>query len=552
MEASTGSDSEVEWQLEAQDFRPVQRWIERTNADAAGDVQITSNGTINQVDTYVDTEDRRLDRAGYSVRLRRARGKRPEATLKSLDPIGDDALRVRLELAEELDEDDPSAIARAPGPVGERVRALIGARKLVPLFDVQTRRRIFPLVAAGTPSGDLLLDETAIRDPSGAVLSRLRRVEVEVPESSVEAIAPIVRSLQAACGLQPAVLSKYQAALVASGEQRAEAEQFGETAIAPTDPIGRVALAILRRHFAVMRTKEPGTRIGDDIEELHDMRVATRRLRAAIVFFGDALPAEAQRLVPELSWIGRTIGNVRDLDVQLEQLDEWAKGLPDDERNALDPLRALLLHERDSARGEMLVALDSRRYETLVRRFAAMLRRRTGSRTRPARAAAPELVERRHRRLQKAMRRVRRTPEAGELHRLRIVGKRFRYALEFVADVYPGATRALVKRTVALQDLLGSHQDAHVAIARLHRLAAEHGRELGSETVFAMGGVAERYRRTMAATAREVDRAGARLTGKEWKRFERLLEAQAPAPAPTPASPASGDAPPEPEVDPAQ
>jgi CYTH domain-containing protein len=96
VEASTGSESEVEWQLEAQDFRPVQRWIERTNADAGRDVRITSNGTINQVDTYVDTEDRRLDRAGYSVRLRRARGQRPEATLKSLDPIGDDALRIRL------------------------------------------------------------------------------------------------------------------------------------------------------------------------------------------------------------------------------------------------------------------------------------------------------------------------------------------------------------------------------------------------------------------------------------------------------------------------
>jgi CHAD domain-containing protein len=548
VEAPTGSESEVEWQLEAQDFRPVQRWIERTNADAGREVRITSNGTINQVDTYVDTEDRRLDRAGYSVRLRRARGQRPEATLKSLDPIGDDALRIRLELAEELDEDEPSAIARAPGPVGERVRALIGSRKLVPLFDVQTRRRVFPLVAEGTPSGDLLLDETAVRTPAGEVLSRLRRVEVEVPESSVDAVAPLVRDLQAACGLHPAVLSKYQAALVASGEQRAGAEEFGETAIAPTDAIGHVALATLRRHFAVMRAKEPGTRIGDDIEELHDMRVATRRLRAAIAFFGAALPAEAERLVPELAWIGRTIGGVRDLDVQLEQLDEWRHELADDERNALDPLRALLVHERAGARADMLIALDSRRYETFVRRFGSMLRSRSGARTRPAREAALELVEDRHRRLQKALRRVRRNPEPANLHDLRIKAKRFRYALEFLSDVYPSATGRLVKRTVALQDLLGAHQDGHVAIERLHRLAAEHGLELGAETVFAMGGVAERYRRTMADTASQVEGVSAPLVGKPWRRFQRTLEAHAPPPPPE--SPASGDDPPEREVEP--
>ncbi len=552
MDAAADAGSEVEWQLEAQDFRPVQRWIERTNADDANGVEISSNGTINQVDTYVDTEDRRLDRAGFSVRLRRARGQRPEATLKSLDPIGGDALRVRLEVAEELDDDEPSAIARAPGPVGERVRALVGQRKLVPLFDVQTRRRVYPLVAAGTPSGELLLDETAIRDPAGEVLGRLRRVEVEVPASSVDAVAPLVRNLQTACGLPPAVLSKYQAALVASGEQRAEAEGFGETAIASTDPIGYVALAILRRHFTAMQAKEPGTRLGDDIEELHDMRVATRRLRAGIALFRDALPAGAARLVPELAWIGRTIGAVRDLDVQLQQLDEWTNELAGDERNALDPLRTLLVHERNDARAAMLDALDSRRYETFVRRFGSMLRSRTGARTRPARAAAPELIEHRHRQLRKGLRRVKRKPEPKELHDLRIKAKRFRYALEFLSDVYPGATGRLVKRTASLQDLLGAHQDGHVAIERLHRLASEHGAELGPETVFAMGGVAERYRAAMADTASQVEGMSAPLVGKPWKRFQRTLAAHAPPPTPglpTARSSASGDDPAAPDVE---
>src|SRR5690242_19889435 len=103
MDAGPAVGSEIEWQLDAQDLSVVQRWIERTaGADAASGVSITPAKTINHVDTYLDTEDRRLDRAGYSVRLRKERGRPIEATLKSLDGARPDALRIRRELAEEV------------------------------------------------------------------------------------------------------------------------------------------------------------------------------------------------------------------------------------------------------------------------------------------------------------------------------------------------------------------------------------------------------------------------------------------------------------------
>src|SRR5215210_172665 len=339
MAAEAASDRELEWQLEAQDLRLVLRWLEVVAEGAAG-VTIEPGRTVTHVDTYVDTADRRLDRAGFSVRLRRSRGEAPEATLKSLDGARPDALRIRLELAERVGLDDPSAVALAPGPVGGRVRSLVGSRKLVPLFDLQTRRRSFALAANGVPSGELLLDETAIRAHEGAILSRLHRVEVEVPERATEVVAPFVESLQSACGLQPAALSKYEAGLAASGQRRADAASFGPTSVDPADTIGQVALATLRRQFAVLLAKEAGTRIGDDVEELHEMRVANRRLRAAVAFFGDALPADAERLRPELAWIGQTIGAVRDLDVQLLQLDEWTAGLREPDREPLVGLRA--------------------------------------------------------------------------------------------------------------------------------------------------------------------------------------------------------------------
>src|SRR5436190_16829521 len=121
--AGTSGAAEIEWQLDAQDLRVVAGWIENAAARDGAPLTITFGRTINHVDTYLDTEDRRLDRAGYSVRLRRASRRSPEATLKPLDGDRADALWIRRELNERVDVGDPTAVARAPGPVGERVRA---------------------------------------------------------------------------------------------------------------------------------------------------------------------------------------------------------------------------------------------------------------------------------------------------------------------------------------------------------------------------------------------------------------------------------------------
>jgi len=289
-------------------------------------------------------------------------------------------------------------------------------------------------------------------------------------------------------------------------------------------------LAVLRRQLSALLAKEAGTRLGDDVEELHDMRVASRRLRAAIALFGDVLPAEAERLRPDLAWVGQTIGAVRDLDVQLQQLDRWTNVLTPSDQEALRRLRSLLEGQRARARGEMLESLDSPRYARLVRRLGTMLRSRSGARTAPARAVAPDLVEARHRALRKAKRQIGPDSDAAAFHRLRIATKRYRYALEFLSDVYPGETKRLIRRSVTLQDVLGAHQDAHVAITRLRDLAGNRGAELGPEAVFAMGEIAGRYSTSMDEMRINVPRIYARLGGKAWKRFHRRIEAQRPGP----------------------
>ena len=135
----------------------------------------------------------------------------------------------------------------------------------------------------------------------------------------------------------------------------------------------------------------------------------------------------------------------------------------------------------------MLDALDSRRYELFVSRFSRLLRsargRRSGPTSLPAPAVAPNLIEARFRALRKAADQIERDSPAADYHRVRIRGKRFRYALEFTADLYPGQTRPLTERVVALQDILGFTRTPRSRSSGFRRLTHEHGAELPPEAI---------------------------------------------------------------------
>ena len=533
---------ETEWRFDAVDLRPVMRWLSELPGELEGSgVRVEPSGSTSQVDVYVDTSDSRLRRAGYSVRVRRAsraRSMGAEATLKELESntIREVPVRSRREVSERLEDADHSLLAQSEGPVGLRISAVAGHKKLRPLFEVRTRRRRFSVQVDGFPPAEIALDETAIRPAAGGAATRLHRVEIEAPDATVSALEPFVQQFQTACRLQPAQLTTYETGALTVGLELVP-EEYGSTEIEADAPIGRVALAVLRRQFTALLACEPGTRLGDDPEELHDMRVASRRLRAALSLFADVLPPSAAKLHDDLRWVGHTLGAVRDLDVQLEQLDEWLVELPEIDREPLASLRSLLEAKRSEARATMLSAFDSHRYELFVSRFGRLLRsargRRTGPTSMPALAVAPDLIEARFRALRKVGDRIEPDSPAADYHRARILGKRFRYALEFLAELYQGRSRPLTRRVVALQDILGLNQDAEVAIERLRELAKEHGDELPPETIFAMGEIAERHRRNALVLRAAFPKAYGRATGKSWRTFAKAIEAERPEQAPS-------------------
>jgi triphosphatase len=543
------TDIEVEWQLDALDLRPVERWLAlRTGPTAVAEsipgLEIVPGAPKRLVDVYVDTEDWRMGRAGYVLRVRRRAG-RLETTLKDLS-TATKGLRRRLEVTQPLPASGLSGLDRA-GEVGWRVEALAGARALNQVLEVRTRRRPFDLAIHGERVGELALDDTVIAIGHERRRLRLTRVEVEVQPAWVDAMQPFVERLRRECGLQPATLSKFEAGLMAAGIGIPGPPDLGPVGVSPDSTLGELAYRVLRKEASAMLARVPGTRLGEDIESLHQMRVATRRMRAGMDMFASVLPVRAGRLRAELGWLAALLGEVRDLDIQLGRFDDWTEEMPGDHREALDELADLLAGHRVQARRALLEALDSRRYERLVSGLVAMLVQGPSSRSTAGRAPAvttmPELIEERHRAARKAARRAKRTGAATDYHRLRIRCKRLRYALEFASGLYDGELKGFVRQMTRLQDALGSMQDAAVASSRLQVIAlTEEGSSLSRAAIFAMGGVARQYRSEAEHLLGDMPELVQLLQGKEWKRARSLMELRQKAAAPLAHPPAAASA----------
>src|SRR5215471_17152244 len=113
-----------------------------------------------------------------------------------------------------------------------------------------------------------------------------------------------------------------------------------------------MALTELRRLLGAWRRHEPGARLGEDPEELHQLRVTARRVDAVLGLFKRQLPAALVRARKPTKAVLRSLGAARDLDVQLSELGHYCADLPQEEqRAAAEPLRALLERERARARG---------------------------------------------------------------------------------------------------------------------------------------------------------------------------------------------------------
>jgi CHAD domain-containing protein len=414
------------------------------------------------VSTYHDTADLQLARNGITFRHRIEDG----AGLWQLKlPHG--AARNELELA--------GPPARPPQEMTSLLVAHLRGRELVPVARLRTRRE-------GVRANGAEVVEDSVSVLEGVrVTRRFREVEVELLEGDERTLRRLEKQLREAGAGAADPTPKLYRALDLAGPS--------EPFVVYDDALPREALAILLREQARrMLAHDPGTRLGSDPEDLHQLRVATRRSRA---FLRAARPlvdrAWAEGLRAELAWLAGALGPARDLDVLLEHLRVAVAALEED-ADVARPVLDDVERERGDARAAVVEALSSERYFALLDRLEDI-----DDTTIPPGAGNVSLGS-----LWAAeMRRARRDAHAlgpestdDELHAFRIRVKRVRYAAELAAHELGKRGARVVSAAKTVQDVLGEHQDGVVAEARIR---AAVGANPGAG--FAAGRLVERERR---------------------------------------------------------
>jgi CHAD domain-containing protein len=310
--------------------------------------------------------------------------------------------------------------------------------------------------------------------------------------------------------------------------EEVEAWEPGNGGLAPPDEIARLIQSVaagkklvpappvsddpgakrLREMIEAQRREllahDPGVRLGDDPENLHEHRVAARRIRAylrAARRYVD--PAWRRSIAGHLGELGDVTGPVRDLDVLLALLRDELADLDDADRDAGGPLVASVEAEREAARRDLLEALSGDGYR------AGLTRLRLPPRMAPEVDAVPieRIARQALRDLVGAVDRLGKHPDEDELHRLRITLKRTRYALELAAPAGKAGRRFLADAK-ALQALLGEYQDAVVAEQRLRALSVD---DACTAAAFVAGRIVERQNARRAQLAEKLPFAWKRL-----------------------------------------
>jgi CHAD domain-containing protein len=296
-----------------------------------------------------------------------------------------------------------------------------------------------------------------------------------------------------------------------------------------------LALAELRRLLDTWRRHEPLARLGQEPEELHQLRVTVRRIDATLSLFKHQLPAPLVRARKTAKGVLRALGAARDVDVQLAELSRYCADLPEEEGAAAEPLKKRLEAQGARAHTRMVRMLDSAPTRRWLEDLAAATEARaavSAPGTHSAFVVMPQRVRQRFRRLRKTVRKLPANASMEEFHDVRRRAKQLRYAIESGGGMFGKPADELLKALRRMQEKLGAHQDAYVARSRLATLVADSTNDLPAATVFLMGRLAERQSEVISQASRTLSRSWRRVRGKRWKALRsRLGELSERAPA---------------------
>ena len=482
------NEKELKFELDPADAGRIKRYLGRI-AESKGQRRLTS--------VYYDTPDFRLHRAAVTLRVRRA-GRRLMQTIKAGG--APTVLLDRPEWEREIKGPKPDLAAAADTPVQPLLDGG-GSEALRPVFQTRVKRSIYRLARRGGHL-DVALDQGEV--DTGRDQAPLCELAIELADGEIAGMFDLAREVVELGTLHPSSKTKPDRGYALLGNGAEPARGKAAIPLAPKMKTADAFRAIGRACMAQLVAHEQAS-LARDAHALHQVRVAIRRLRAALSLFSAIVAGEdVEKLKGELKWLGKQLGPARDADVFIaEVLTPQREAKPDDAGIAW--LLGKFEEARDAGYKAAIEALRSPRYRKLVidalewieagpwTETADDLKRL--QRDQPvARFAADELARRR-KKIRKGGKKLRRL-DAEKRHKLRIRAKKLRYAMEFFAEAFP-AKKSAKRRKQALaalkdfQDALGALND----VATREKLAsavalspgASSGKKNARQHAFAAG-----------------------------------------------------------------
>lgn len=454
------------------------------------------------VTTYFDTPDLAVAKAGFTLRVRHA-GDNFTQTVKSAAITGGHIAQ-RFEKEWRIRSAKPDFRRLAGTPIAE-----LGPR-VAPLFVTDLDRTAYSISVGGGATVEVAIDQGEIR--AGDRREPVQELEIELKAGPPDALYAFVAAFHAELPLEIATESKAERGYRLAADRPPESRKAGPLELGKDITVADGVKAIVGHELAHLTANLAAI---DDIEGLHQVRVAIRRLRSALVLFEKHIePHAAGRFEAALKRFGQILGDGRDWDVLVSD------AIPRAERDGIDrrwldllanhaaPIRAQArATAKDLAAGGeftgFILALAAW-IETLDRTDNGALAKT------PLTDIAPNLLSRLQRKAMKRGRHIARL-EGEALHALRKTLKKLRYGTDYLVSLYPKkATKKYRDACNDLQDVLGGINDAATA----ERLLARLGEGDDLQLTPAIGLFAEWTTKRRARALKELPRV--------WRDFEKV------------------------------
>ncbi len=459
------------------------------------------------VTVYFDTPDHALRRLGLSLRVRKVGRAYVQCVKQAHKKLG--GILVRTEWEGPVPSQDP-AISVIEDKVLRRQIRRVGVEHLQPVFrtDVQRSSRTLKFDDGSTASIDIDVGDIL----AGDVSEPIGEFELELETGAPERIFELASEIGKAVPFRLAALSKASrgyAILTGDGPQP---QKYVKVKLAKDATVEQVLTELVQHCLDHLQANEAVALTTDDTEGVHQMRVALRRLRAALRIFKPYLPRDQYGwAVTEAKWLTDELSAARAWDVFTDEFLAPVARLYGEE-HGFDALMAAVEQARQQGRQRARDAIGTERYTEFLLHLSAWLSsqawrdqpvtERTTRLLDPIGDHCVKLLQKRDRNVRRQGRDIANLSETA-LHELRLAVKRLRYAVDFFESLYPKKQAKAYRRHLAgLQDGLGYLNDVAAADTLLRELALTGGDQAAPVWAHA-GGLTVGWHRHAAIAAKD-------------------------------------------------